>query len=109
MKLKPAWVTKELAEINPERDLLKMRNSFREGVAVKYGLIDSLRHQHLVAAMRPILGVSESAYAAWRSCPPSARAKTEARLEAEIQAVHQRTRQISGPERLQGDLSDQGG
>src|SRR5574338_507749 len=81
---------------------------FREGVAVKYGQIESLRQQHPVAVMCRLLGVSESGYHAWRARPPSARAREESRLEAEIQAAHQRTRQTCGPERLQADLSDYG-
>jgi len=75
---------------------------------VKYGQIESLRHEHPVAMMCRILKVSESGYHAWRTRPPSARAREEGRLEAEIQAAHERTRQTCGPERLQADLSDHG-
>lgn len=75
---------------------------------MKYGQIESLRQQHPVAVMCRLLGVSESGYHAWRARPPSARAREESRLEAEIQAAHQRTRQTCGPERLQADLSDYG-
>jgi len=81
---------------------------FREGVAVKYGRIDELRQQHPVAAMCRVLDVSESGYHAWRKRPPSPRAQENARLEVEIKAAHQRTRQTYGPERLQADLADHG-
>ena len=75
---------------------------------MKYGQIESLRQQYPVAFMCRILEVSESGYHAWRSRPPSARAREEGRLEAEIRAAHERTRQTCGPERLQADLSDHG-
>ena len=39
---------------------------------------------------------------------PSACAREQARLEVEIRAAHQRTRETCGPERLQADLSDHG-
>ena len=90
---------------------------FREGVAVKYapqeiplwdGQIESMRQQHTVATMCRILGVSESGYHAWRTRPPSARAQEEKRLEVEIMAAHQRTRETCEPERLQAELSDNG-
>ena len=75
---------------------------------MKYGQIESMRQQHPVATMCRILGVSESGYHAWRTRPPSARAQEEKRLEVEIMAAHQRTRETCGPERLQADLSDNG-
>ena len=40
--------------------------------------------------------------------PPSARAEENSRLETEIKAAHQRTRETYGPERLQADLADHG-
>jgi hypothetical protein len=55
-----------------------------------------------------ILGISESGYHAWRKRPPSRRAQANARLEVEIKAAHERTRQTYGPERLQADLADNG-
>lgn len=72
------------------------------------GRIESMRQQHPVATMCRILGVSESGYHAWRTRPPSVRAQEEKRLEVEISAAHQRTRETCGPERLQADLSDNG-
>ena len=54
------------------------------------------------------LGVSEGSYHAWRKRPPSPRAEANARLEVEIKAAHERSRQTYGPERLQSDLADNG-
>jgi putative transposase len=85
-----------------------MGGPFREGVAVGYGQIESLRQRYPVAVMCRVLEVSESGYHAWRKRPPCARCQEDARLEAEIQAAHQRTRATCGPERIQADLSDHG-
>ena len=75
---------------------------------MKYGQIDTLRQQFPVAVMCRVLDVSESGYHAWRKRPVSPRARETARLETEIKAAHQRTRQTYGPERLQADLADNG-
>jgi putative transposase len=75
---------------------------------VKYGRIDELRQTYPVAAMCRLLDVSESGYHAWHKRPPSPRAQANARLEVEIKAAHERTRQTYGPERLQADLADNG-
>ena len=75
---------------------------------MKYGRMDELRLAYPIAAMCRVLEVSESGYHAWRKRPPSPRAQQSARLEAEIKAAHERTRQTYGPERLQADLADNG-
>jgi putative transposase len=75
---------------------------------VKYSLIEELRREHAVPAMCRLLQVSTSGYYAWRSRAPSARARQEPRLESEVLAAHERTRQTCGPERLQKELADQG-
>ena len=51
---------------------------------------------------------SASGFHAWRSRGPSQRAQQEPRLEIEVRAAHQRTRQTYGPERLQRDLAAHG-
>ena len=75
---------------------------------MRYGRIDELRQRYAVAAMCRVLDVSESGYHAWRKRPPSPRAQANARLEVEIKAAHERTRQTYGPERLQAELADHG-
>jgi putative transposase len=55
-----------------------------------------------------VFDVSESGYHAWRDRPLSRRAKENARLEVEIRAAHQRTRETCGPQRLQSDLAGHG-
>ena len=75
---------------------------------MKYARIEELRQQHPVAAMCRVLAVSESGYHAWRQRSPSARTQENLRLETEIKAAHQRTRETYGPKRLQSDLADHG-
>lgn len=75
---------------------------------MRYARIEAMRQDHPVASMCRVLEVSESGYHAWRRRPPSARAEENSRLETEIKAAHQRTRETYGPERLQADLADHG-
>ena len=47
LELELSRVNRELAEVKMDRDFIKKVCSlFREGVAVKYGMIDTLRQQH---------------------------------------------------------------
>jgi putative transposase len=55
-----------------------------------------------------VLKVRSSGYYVWLKRPLSARERDEMRLELEIHAAHNRTRQTYGPERLQRDLADNG-
>ena len=75
---------------------------------MKYGRMEALRQHYPVAVMSRVFEVSESGYYAWRDRPLSSRAQESARLEIEIRAAHQRTRETCGPERLQSDLADHG-
>lgn len=54
------------------------------------------------------MDVSESGYHTWRKRPPSVRQQEAVRLETEIRAAHQRTRETYGPKRLQSELADHG-
>ena len=75
---------------------------------MKYGRIKALRQHYPVAVICRVFEVSQSGYYAWRERPRSLRAQENARLEVEIRAAHQRTRDTCGPERLQSDLADYG-
>ena len=66
----------------------------------------AMQSHYPAALMCRIFGVSESGYHAWLRRPASRRAQENARLEIEILAAHQRTRETFGPERLQSDLAD---
>ena len=67
-----------------------------------------LRLNYPAAVLSRLMDVSASGYYAWRDRPLSAWAREEGRLEIEIKAAHQRTRQTYGPVRLQHDLRAHG-
>ena len=75
---------------------------------MKYGRMEALRQHYPVAVMSRVFEVSESGFYAWWDRPLSLRAQESARLEIEIRAAHQRTRETFGAERLQSDLADHG-
>lgn len=75
---------------------------------MKYGMIEQMRQDYPVPSMCRVLSVSVSGYYAWRKRKPSARTRQEPRLEAEVLAAHQRTRESFGPERLQQHLEERG-
>lgn len=102
-------VRRELAEVKMERgSLKKVRNVLCEGVAVKYGVIEQMRQHYPVPPMCRFLGVSASGYYAWRKRPLSLHDQQEPRLEAQVRAAHERTRETFGPKRLQKDLANHG-
>jgi len=67
-----------------------------------------MRLKYSIPLMCRVLGVSPSGYYRWLKRKPSKRAQEEGRLEVEIKAAHQRTRETFGPERLQRDLAGHG-
>jgi putative transposase len=75
---------------------------------VKYAMMKELQEDYPVSFMGRIYDVSPSGYYAWLGRPPSKRAQEGARLEVEIRAAHQRTRETYGPERLKEDLAENG-
>lgn len=75
---------------------------------MKYARIETMRQNFSVVLMCRALGVSECGFHAWRDRTPSKRSVENARLEVEILAAHQRTRESYSAERLHSDLSDHG-
>ena len=75
---------------------------------MKYGVVEQMRQTWPVPPMWRLLEVSVSGYYAWRTRAPSRRAQMQPRLETEILAAHQRSRETFGPERLQRDLAGHG-
>jgi transposase InsO family protein len=67
-----------------------------------------MRFKYCVAMICSILKVSKSGYYKWLNRKPSKRVQEEGRLEVEIKAAHQRTRETCGPERLQHELKEHG-
>jgi len=68
----------------------------------------TLRKQFPVVLMSRVFDVSKSGYYTWVKRPPSLRTQANARLEVAIKAVHVRTRQSYGPERLRDELAAEG-
>ncbi|MGB2815539.1 MAG: IS3 family transposase [Dehalococcoidales bacterium] len=109
VEMELARTKKELAEVKMERDILKKAAAyFGQGVAARYAMMKDLRLDHPIPLLRRVLSVSASGYYAWVDRPLSNRAREELRLELEIKAADQRTRQTYGPERLQHDLAEHG-
>jgi putative transposase len=67
-----------------------------------------MRQDYPIAVLCRVFEVGASSYYAWRRRAESPRARENARLEIEIAAAHERTRQTYGRERLQSDLLDHG-
>jgi len=71
-------------------------------------MMKAMRFRYGIGVMCRILQVSKSGYYKWFHRKPSKRVLEEGRLEVEIKAAHQRTRETCGPERLQHELKEQG-
>jgi len=67
-----------------------------------------MRLYYPISLLSRILKVSTSGFYAWTNRPPSEWAKDEMRLEVAIKAVHRRTRETYGAERLQRELAEDG-
>ena len=79
-----------------------------QGVAARHAVMEQMRREYPLKTLCRVLDVSASGVYASRSRGPSRRTQEEPRLEIEIRAAHQRTRQTYGPERLQRDLAAHG-
>ncbi len=75
---------------------------------MRYGLIESMRRSYPIALMCRVLDVSKSGFHARRARLPCDRERENARLEIEILAAHQRTRETYSAKRLHHDLADHG-
>ena len=95
-----AWLHKKVCDVFREAQLIYS--------AVRYGLIESMRRSYPVALMCRTLNVSESGLHARRTRPLCKRKRENTRLEIEILAAHQRTRETYSAKRLHHDLADHG-
>lgn len=75
---------------------------------MKYQFIAAHEQAHPVARMCRVLGVSRSAYYAFRTCPDSPRAKENQRLAQHIAAVFDDSRQTYGSRRIRMALRQKG-
>ena len=70
--------------------------------------IETMRQDYPISVLCRVFELGASSFYAWRRRLDSPRAQENARLEIEIVAAHERTRQTYGRERLQADLLDHG-
>ena len=71
-------------------------------------MIKELQKDYSVPFLCRIYEISSSGYYAWQGRPLSKRMQEEARLEVEIRAAHQCTRETYGAVRLQNNLVENG-
>lgn len=63
---------------------------------------------YAIALLCRVLGVSSSGYYAWRTRPPSVRAKEDATLKERIVTIHAESRETYGAPRIHAELKAQG-
>jgi transposase InsO family protein len=73
-----------------------------------YELVDSEKAAFPVALLCEAVGVSRSAYYAWRRSKPSARQQANERVLAEIRAIHVENEARYGSPRMRDELRDRG-
>jgi putative transposase len=108
VEMELARVKRELVLVRMERDIKKSGRVLCQGVAARHAVMDRMRLVYPLGMVCRVLGVSASGFHASKGRGPSRRAQEEGRLEIEIRAAHQRTRETYGPERLQRDLAAHG-
>jgi putative transposase len=69
-----------------------------------YRLIEAEKATHSVPTLCCMLGVSRSGYYAWRSRPPSERARFDAVLSEKIETIHRNSRATYGAPRVHAEL-----
>jgi transposase InsO family protein len=75
---------------------------------VKFAFIDAEKARWPVLVLCAVLGVSRAGYYAWKGRGPSARARADADLGAEIEAAHARSRRTYGSPRVYRALKARG-
>jgi putative transposase len=69
-----------------------------------YRLIEAEKAHHGVSRLCRVLGVSRAGFYAWQGRGPSARARQDEALTAQIRAIHQRSRGTYGAPRVHAEL-----
>lgn len=69
-----------------------------------YRFIEAEKATHSVPALCRMLGVSRSGYYAWRSRPPSERARFDSVLSEKIETIHRNSRATYGAPRVHAEL-----
>lgn len=75
---------------------------------MRYAWIERNRDDYAVSRMCRLLTVSRTGYLQWRHRPPSARAEANARLDAQVAAMHAASKRSYGRPRIVRALREQG-
>ena len=75
---------------------------------MRYAWIERHRDEYAVSRMYCLLAVSRTGYLQWRHRPPSARAQANARLDAQVAALHAASKSSYGRPRIVRGLRAQG-
>ena len=75
---------------------------------MRYAWIEQHRDDYAVSRMCRLLEVSRTGYLQWRNRPPSARAQANARLDAQVAAMHAASKRSYGRPRIVRGLREQG-
>jgi putative transposase len=75
---------------------------------VRYAWIEQHRDDYAVSRMCRLLAVSRTGYLQWRRRPPSARAQANARLDAQVAAMHAASKRSYGRPRIVRQLRELG-
>ncbi len=75
---------------------------------MRYAWIEQHRDDYAVSRMCRLLAVSRTGYLQWRRRPPSARAQANARLDAQVAAMHTASKRSYGRPRIVHGLRAQG-
>lgn len=75
---------------------------------MKYQFICDHRHRFEVRVMARVLGVTASAYRAWKSRGSSARKREDAVLREDIKTIHENSKRTYGSPRIKASLLKQG-
>jgi transposase InsO family protein len=75
---------------------------------VRYAWIEQHRDDYVVSRMCRLLAVSRTGYLQWRRRPPSARAQANARLDAQVAAMHAASKGSYGRPRIVRGLRELG-
>ena len=75
---------------------------------MRYAWIERHRDEYAVSRMCRLLAVSRTGYLQWRHRPPSARAQANARLDAQVAALHAASKSSYGRPRIVRGLRAQG-
>ncbi len=73
-----------------------------------FEFVEREKVNYAIALLCRVLGVSSSGYYAWRTRPPSVRAKEDATLKERIVTIHAESRETYGAPRIHAELKAQG-